>query len=68
MAKAQSQNINQYRPYLLVPNTNKSLGIFGLEQLKLNQMTFKVAMRHERQKHQLNMTSIYLTMLCSIFK
>lgn len=48
--KAQSQNINQYRPYLLVPNTNKSLGIFGLEQLKLNQMTFKVAMRHERQK------------------
>ena len=26
--KAQSQNINQYRPYLLVPNTNKSLGIF----------------------------------------
>lgn len=48
--KAQSQNINQYRPYLLVPNTNKSFSVFGLEQFKLDNLTFEVAARYEKQK------------------
>lgn len=48
--EAQANNVNRYRPYLLVPNTNKSLSIFGLERLKLDQLTLEAAMRYEQQK------------------
>lgn len=48
--EAQRNNVNQYRPYLLTPNTNKSLSIFGLEQLKLGKFTLEAAARYERQK------------------
>lgn len=44
-------NVNQYKPYLLVPHTNKGLSVFALEKIKLtDKFTAEIAGRYEQQK------------------
>lgn len=43
-------NVNRYKPYLLVPNTNKNFSVFALETLKLGKATIEAGVRYEQQK------------------
>ncbi|WGE57580.1 TonB-dependent receptor [Actinobacillus equuli] len=49
-SKALQNNVNSYRPYLLVPHTNKSLSLFGLEQFNLGKFSLDTAIRYEKQR------------------
>ncbi|TWV83969.1 TonB-dependent receptor [Moraxella sp. VT-16-12] len=66
--KALHDNINQYRPYLLVPNTNKSLSFFGLEQAKFGNITLEAAARYEKQKTPIEYSDYLLQHALNHFK